>query len=235
MRFDLINISYLLALLRDFELGRNQTIGSAVAALREHHRASSEVDLVECGNCGADILDVDFCPYCGFQFSPQKPEVEGLSKEQIVTADRSYAGAPRANYDGPRIDVATLYNQLIFDLGLPSENIVKYKYTTALKCFWGNMATLMGHKFSISVYLPFDKEEYEDPYNIIVNVKKSKYGPCRIPYFQLEMSPVIADIIKQSVFFHKKRSDKVQEARREHDKLYQRKKRRTKNVRGTRK
>lgn len=159
-----------------------------------------------CDKCGAEIPDLDFCPFCGVEYT--ETGVNESSIHGILAA--FYRGAKRGRKGKleERESGASLFNKVVEELGIPSKWIKYRSSVTSFWCEWGLFAKLYIGTYSVRIEIPLDITRYDEDKDIVVPFDEPyKNMKCRLTVECLgDIVPAVS-ILSQTVIQKKVDSD----------------------------
>jgi len=184
----------------------------AVAAIYERFAVDGIEIEFECENCGGDLPDIDFCPFCGAVLSDEDEEEteSDLTNKSKGIPGELYRGARRGRLPKDEIRIAgtKLLARMIGVLGIGQDYIRYKKSVTSLWCHWGMFARCFVGTFSVRVHLPFEREQYEDPGGIVIDLEAPiKNMKSRLAVESLDEIEEVVSILKQTVILKREQSE----------------------------
>lgn len=130
---------------------------------------NSEIELdCECATCGAEIPDLDFCPFCGTEYEDIGEENRGSGRGILAAFYRGAKRGRKGNLE-ERETGAKLFNRLIKELGIPAKWIKYRKSVTSFWCEWGLFAKCYIGTYSARIEIPFDTTRYDEDSDRVIN------------------------------------------------------------------
>ncbi|MCK5019321.1 MAG: hypothetical protein KAS32_19835 [Candidatus Peribacteraceae bacterium] len=156
----------------------------AVEAIYDKFTADGKDLEYNCPECGADLCEVEMCPFCGENLSGP-PASETTEEAPEEKTEKKKRGRKKKEVDPNRVAGDDILTALCKEMEIPEENVHFKKSRVSLWTDAGLIAKCFTQAGSVRIHVPFLKEAYsKDSEALLTNFEK----PIKNMYSRFTMS-----------------------------------------------